>query len=160
LGAEATPERIAERIAEIERLVASATGFDTARGDVINVSAVEFLEGLAGVEASAPGMAETVGRHLGTMINALAFVIVVFLLSWFGLRPLIAAVTKKEDSDAMSFDELQLSLPNPLDNLQLPDPLGDVDGMGLGYGGSPFPDNMADGLRFNLQPDPQDPLAQ
>ncbi|MBI1619738.1 flagellar basal-body MS-ring/collar protein FliF [Aquamicrobium zhengzhouense] len=160
LGADATPERIAERIAEIERLVASATGFDTTRGDVINVSAVEFLEGLAGVEASAPGMAETLGRHLGTMVNALAFVIVVFLLSWFGLRPLIAAVIKKEDSDAMSFDELQLSLPNPLDNLQLPDPLGDVDGMGLGYGGSPFPDNMADDIRFKLKPAPQDRLAQ
>lgn len=162
LGENATPEQVADRIAEIEKVVASATGFDANRGDVINVSSVEFMEGLAGVEATEPGIMETLSRHLGTIINATAFIVVVFLLSWFGLRPLVAAVTKKEGADAMNFDDLQLSLPNPLDNLQLPDPLADADGlgMGIGYGGSPFPDNMADDIRFKLKPAPQDRLAQ
>src|SRR5690606_17278357 len=148
LGENATPEQVADRIAEIEKVVASATGFDANRGDVINVSSVEFMEGLAGVEATEPGIMETLSRHLGTIINATAFIVVVFLLSWFGLRPLVAAVTKKEGADAMNFEDLQLSLPNPLDNLQLPDPLADADGlgMGIGYGGSPFPDNMADDI--------------
>lgn len=162
LGENATPEQVADRIAEIEKVVASATGFDANRGDVINVSSVEFMEGLAGVEATEPGIMETLSRHLGTIINATAFIVVVFLLSWFGLRPLVAAVTKKEGADAMNFEDLQLSLPNPLDNLQLPDPLADADGlgMGIGYGGSPFPDNMADDIRFKLKPAPQDRLAQ
>ena len=160
LGAEATPERIAERIAEIEKLVSSAAGFDTARGDVINVSSVEFIDGIAGVEMAEPGMFESIGRHAGTMINALAFVVVVFLVSWFGLRPLVAAVAgKKEEDGEMNFGDIQLSLPNPLDAMQLPDPLsGDGDAMSA-FGG-PFPDHMADDIRFKIKPAPQDRLAQ
>ena len=158
LGQDPTPERMAERIAEIRTLVASATGLDQARGDVINVSSVEFIDGMAGVEIAEPGLLETIGHHVGTMINALAFIIVAFLVSWFGVRPLVAAVTKK-DGDGMTFDDIQLALPNPLDNLQLPDAMA-MDGDGIGYGGSPFPDNMADDIRFKLKPAPQDRLAQ
>ena len=160
LGADATPERIAERIAEIEKLVSSAAGFDTARGDVINVSSVEFIDGIAGVEMAEPGMFESIGRHAGTMINALAFVVVVFLVSWFGLRPLVAAVAgKKEEDGEMNFGDIQLSLPNPLDAMQLPDPLA-ADGEAMNPFGGPFPDHMADDIRFKIKPAPQDRLAQ
>ena len=48
LGKDATPEQISARIAEIQKVVASATGFSETRGDVINVSAVEFIDGLDG----------------------------------------------------------------------------------------------------------------
>ena len=48
LGETATPEQIAARVADIQKLVASATGFNETRGDVINVSAVEFIDGLDG----------------------------------------------------------------------------------------------------------------
>src|SRR5688572_30400161 len=48
LGADATPEKIAERVAEIEKLVSSATGYSETRGDIISVSAVEFIDGLDG----------------------------------------------------------------------------------------------------------------
>lgn len=156
LGAEATPERIAE----IEKLASSAAGFDTARGDVINVSSVEFIDGIAGVEMAEPGMFESIGRHAGTMINALAFVVVVFLVSWFGLRPLVAAVAgKKEEDGEMNFGDIQLSLPNPLDAMQLPDPLA-ADGEAMNPFGGPFPDHMADDIRFKIKPAPQDRLAQ
>ncbi len=156
IGENATPEQIADRIAEIRAVVASATGFDEQRGDIINVSSVEFIDGMAGVEAASPTWLETAGRHTGTMINALAFIVVVFLVSWFGLRPMVAAVTGKKEGEAgeMNFDDIQLSLPNPLDAMQLPDPLG-VDGMG-----GPFPDHMADDIRFRIKPAPQDRLAQ
>lgn len=170
LGAEATPEHIAQRVAEIEKLVASAAGLDTGRGDVINVSSVEFIDGIAGAEIAAGGFLEAAGRHTGTMINALAFIVVVFLVSWFGLRPMVAAVTgRKEGEGDMNFGDLQLSLPNPLDSLQLPDPLAaDGDGLGGGLGGamgmSPFgnafPDHMAGDIRFKIKPAPQDRLAQ
>ncbi|TIW15746.1 MAG: flagellar M-ring protein FliF, partial [Mesorhizobium sp.] len=40
LGKDATPEQIAKRVADIQKMVASATGFDDKRGDVIDVSAV------------------------------------------------------------------------------------------------------------------------
>ncbi|TIX61061.1 MAG: flagellar M-ring protein FliF, partial [Mesorhizobium sp.] len=39
LGKDATPEQIAKRVADIQKMVASATGFDDKRGDVIDVSA-------------------------------------------------------------------------------------------------------------------------
>ncbi|TIW72456.1 MAG: flagellar M-ring protein FliF, partial [Mesorhizobium sp.] len=48
LGKDATPEQIAKRVADIQKMVASATGFDDKRGDVIDVSAVEFINGLDG----------------------------------------------------------------------------------------------------------------
>ncbi len=155
IGENATAEQIAERITQIQAMVASATGLDLQRGDVINVSSVEFIDGIAGVEIAAPGWLDNASRHTGTMINALAFIVVVFLISWFGLRPMMAVITgKKEEDDLMNFDDIQLSLPNPLDGINLPDPLG-----GDAFGG-PFPDHMADDIRFKLKPAPQDRLAQ
>ena len=70
-------------------MVASATGFNEQRGDVINVSAVEFIDGLDGVEIDMPGFFDSLGAQTGTMINALAFVVVAFLVAWFGLRPMV-----------------------------------------------------------------------
>lgn len=155
LGENATPELVEQRIAEIRQVVASATGFDEARGDSINVSSVEFIESMVGTEMAAPGWLEMAGRHTGAMVNALAFIVVVFLVSWFGLRPMMAAVTKKQGDDAMNFDDIQLSLPNPLDSMQLPDVMGGENGEGYS-----FPDHMADDIRFKIKPAPQDRLAQ
>ena len=156
LGANATPDQINERIAEIQQVVTSAAGFDQERGDSINVTAVEFIEGIEGVEAAEPGWLEAAGRHTGTMINALAFVVVVFLVSWFGLRPMMAAIAKPAGGSDMNFDDIQLSLPNPLDSMGL----GDSAGGGLDGIGGPFPDHMADDIRFKIKPAPQDRLAQ
>ncbi len=91
LGADATPEKIAERVAEIQKLVSSATGYNETRGDMIDVSAVEFIDGLDGEAIEAPGILASVGQHAGTMINAAAFIVVVFLVAFFGLRPMVAA---------------------------------------------------------------------
>ena len=57
LGAEATPEKIAERVSEIQKLVSSATGYNETRGDIISVSSVEFIDGL-------DGEADRRARHL------------------------------------------------------------------------------------------------
>lgn len=156
LGETATPEQVRERIAEIQQVVASATGFDQGRGDSINVTAVEFIDGIDGVEAAAPGWFESIGQHTGTVINALAFIVVVFLVSWFGLRPMMAAVTKSSEEGDMNFEDIQLSLPNPLDSMAL----GDGVSGGLDAIGGPFPDHMADDIRFKIKPAPQDRLAQ
>lgn len=156
LGETATPEQIEERTAEIRQVVASATGFDQGRGDSINVTAVEFIDGIDGVEAAAPGWLESAGQHTGTMINALAFVVVVFLVSWFGLRPMMAAVTKSAEEGDMNFEDIQLSLPNPLDTMAL----GDAGAGGLDAAGGAFPEHAADDIRFKIKPAPQDRLAQ
>lgn len=160
LGTEATPERIAGRIAEIEKLVSSAAGLDAARGDVVNVSSVEFIDGIAGVETAEPGIMDSLGRQAGTMINALAFIIVAFLVTWFGLRPMVASITgRKDEAGEANFGDIQLSLPNPLDTMQLPDPLS-ADGEPMSPFGNAFPDHMADDIRFKIKPAPQDRLAQ
>ncbi|RWC82796.1 MAG: flagellar M-ring protein FliF, partial [Mesorhizobium sp.] len=90
LGKDATPEQIAKRVADIQKMVASATGFDDKRGDVIDVSAVEFINGLDGEPIEQPGILASIGTHTGTLINAGAFIVVVFLVAFFGLKPMAA----------------------------------------------------------------------
>jgi len=123
LGENAAPDALQARIAEIQTVVASATGFNEARGDMLNVAAVEFIDGLDGVETPEPGLLDTLGQHLGTMINALAFVLVAFLVTWFGLRPLTAAVMRGSAAEETGTEETVRALPQGAagePNLSLP----------------------------------------
>ena len=149
LGKDATPDLINARIAEIQKLVASATGFNEARGDAINVSAVEFIEGLDGEAVAEPGFFEAASHHVGTMINAMAFIVVVFLLAWFGLRPLAAALGKPMTVAGPSFEDVQRSLPTP-------DQAGQP---GAAVGTLPR-SNPLDDLRQKIRPAPQERLAR
>lgn len=151
LGANASPEQIAERIAAIQKMVASATGYNEGRGDVINVSAVEFIDGLDGVEVVEPGILERIGTHAGTLINAGAFIVVAFLLVWFGLKPMTAALTKPA-TDSPSFDEVQRSLPGPDGAVVAGDAAAALPGVA---GPNPLED-----LRQRLRPAPQERLAR
>jgi flagellar M-ring protein FliF len=150
LGKDATPEQIAQRIEEIQKVVASATGLDEARGDRLNVSAVEFIDGLDGTEIAAPGIMDSVGQHTGTIINAAAFVVVALLLAFFGLRPMVAAMQPPSDIPALngpSFEEMQRSLPTP--------ELAQSDGLAVPSMSRPAP---LDDLKF--KPAPQARLAR
>ena len=93
IGKDATPEQIQARVSEIETLVASATGYQKDRGDVITVSAVEFMADQDQAASAGAGILDKLGQQTGTLINAAAFVVVVFLLVWFGLRPVTAALS-------------------------------------------------------------------
>ncbi|MEQ1944682.1 flagellar basal-body MS-ring/collar protein FliF [Mesorhizobium sp. VNQ89] len=151
LGADATPEKIGERVAEIQKLVASATGLSETRGDIINVSAVEFIDGLDGVPVEGPGIMASVGQHAGTMINAAAFIVVVFLVAFFGLRPMVAAIGGGRAETASlagpSFEEVQRSLPGPdAPEVQASPAIS-----------APTP---LDELRQKIRPAPQDRLAR
>ncbi len=153
LGQQATPEMIEAKVREIEAVASTASGLDTERGDRITVSAVSFVDDIAGETIAAPGYLEMAGRYTGSMINALAFVVVVFLVSWFGLRPMVNALTGKEAPAEIpsSFEDLQLSLGAPLGNIALPDPLDQPT--------HADPDVM-DELKMKLRPAPQERLAQ
>lgn len=150
LGQNATPEAIAARVADIQKLVASATGFDEKRGDSINVSAVEFIDGLEGEEVSGPGVLASIGQYAGTMINAAAFIVVVFLVAFFGLRPMATALSRPATPALAgpSFEEVQRSLPTPEAAAEAPPALP---------GARP---NAIDDLRNKLRPAPQDRLAR
>ena len=60
-------------------------------------------------------MLASIGQHAGTMINAAAFIVVVFLVAFFGLKPMVAAIGKPAAPALAgpSFEEVQRSLPGP-----------------------------------------------
>ena len=159
LGKDATPEQIAKRVADIQKMVASATGFDDKRGDIIDVSAVEFIDGLDGEPIDQPGILASIGTHAGTMINAGAFIAVVFLVAFFGLRPMAAALTAAAKPAAVagpSFDDVQRSLPTPdapVAAIASQVPVGALPG--TRPGATPLDD-----LRQKIRPAPQERLAR
>ncbi|TRC81809.1 flagellar M-ring protein FliF [Mesorhizobium sp. WSM4307] len=157
LGKDATPEQIAKRVAEIQKMVTSATGLDDKRGDVIDVSAVEFIDGLDGEAIPQAGMLDSIGQHAGTLINAGAFIVVVFLVAFFGLRPMAAALTAKAMPalPGPNFDEVQRSLPTP-------EAAASADaGAAIGaLPGSRPGTNPLDDLRQKIRPAPQERLAR
>ena len=162
LGESATPEQIAERVAAIRETVASAAGFTETRGDVITVNAVEFIDGIDGEAIAGPGMLEMAGKHTGTVINAAAFVLVVFLVVWFGLRPLTAAL-QPSTATAQSFEDMQRALTGSPENLQIAaGPAGAIAGDNgeMAPGMARTAGNPIDELRNKLRPAPQDRLAR
>lgn len=83
------PGALDKQLKEIERIAAMAAGLSNERGDKIVVSAVDFVADANKLEpVPAPGLFDGLMRHLGTFINALAVLVVVFLLLQYGLRPL------------------------------------------------------------------------
>lgn len=157
VGPEGTAEQLQSRIDEIRTMVSSAAGFSEARGDVVHVSAVEFMEGLEGVDAAAPGVTDLLSRHIGTLINASAFVIVVFLVTWFGLRPLSAILVGRADNDNQpDMEEMQRSLPNPVGAPALPGIPG-IPGL-AGRAHSAM--SAGDDFESRIKPAPQERLAR
>jgi flagellar M-ring protein FliF len=179
LGAGATADQIQARVTEIENVVATAVGLDGERGDKVSVTALSFVEEAVAEGLASPGFLEAASQYTGSMINALAFVIVAFLVSWFGLRPLAAALTKSESVAGSDFGDLQLPFDSPLNNMALPDPLagmggndgggfpglagmGGMGGMGMGgMGGMGMPNesDVMEELKMRLRPAPQERLA-
>ncbi len=168
LGEGATAEMVDARVAEIQTVVATAAGLDDERGDKVSVTALSFVEEMASDATVEPGYLEIAGRYTGSMINAFAFIVVVFLVSWFGLRPLAGALTRSESVDGPDYGDLQLPFDSPLNNIALPDPLADMDGSGgaggmgafAGMGGSPSESDVMEELKMRLRPAPQERLAQ
>jgi flagellar M-ring protein FliF len=158
LGKGATPEQIAKRVADIQKTVASATGFDEKRGDIIDVSAVEFIDGLNGEPIEQPGMLASVGHYTGTLINAGAFIIVVFMVAFFGLRPMAAALMAKATPAIAgpSFNDVQRSLPTPESAAASE---GSAPGVGTLPGSRPGSTPLDD-LRQKIRPAPQERLAR
>ena len=112
LGGEATPEQTAAYLAELEQVVASASGIDAERGDRATVTVMEFLASeILTADAAQPGLLDTVKTQLGTIINALAFITVAVLLIMFGFRPLMRSTAAASGQDELGLDD-ELELPD------------------------------------------------
>jgi flagellar M-ring protein FliF len=97
-GASATPEAIDRQLKELERVVETAAGVDTKRGDRVTVSALDFAQ-TAETVAPVPGpsFVDEIMKQSGSILNALAIVVSAFLLVWFGLRPAIQAIIGEQE---------------------------------------------------------------
>ncbi|RWX76987.1 flagellar M-ring protein FliF [Neorhizobium lilium] len=93
VGEPADQAKIDAYLTEMQKIVASAAGTNQARGDVVTLTAMDFVESqLLDEAASGPGMMDVLNRNIGGIINSLAFVAVAFLVVWLGLRPLVRTV--------------------------------------------------------------------
>jgi flagellar M-ring protein FliF len=109
-------------IAEMQKLVASAVGLDDKRGDTVNVTAIDFLENQLLAEApTSEGFMDIFMRNMGSMMNALAFVVVAFLIVWLGFRPLIRAIGGPELAAARIGDNAGVVPLGETAGLELPD---------------------------------------
>ncbi len=89
VGEGADQAKIDAYIADMQKIVASAVGIDPARGDVITLTAMDFVNAqLLDEPVAGPTIMETLTRNLGGIINALAFILVAVVVVWMGLRPL------------------------------------------------------------------------
>jgi flagellar M-ring protein FliF len=84
---------IDSKIAEITQLAATAGGIDKQRGDQIQVTAVDFVEGSRDIAPVPPiGFVEMLNRQMGSFINAATILLVAAMLVWFGLRPAVNGI--------------------------------------------------------------------
>jgi flagellar M-ring protein FliF len=82
------PDVVDRQIKEIEQLVSSAAGLDKQRGDALKVTAVDFMfneHELAPEESL--GFSALLGKHLGSIINALTAIGIAAVIVIFGLAP-------------------------------------------------------------------------
>lgn len=92
LGAGADQAQIDAKLAEIRQLAIAAAGVSETRGDMVQVTSVEFMDGIDGVPLAESGTTAMLSEHIGTAINALAFVVATLLVVLLGVRPLIGAL--------------------------------------------------------------------
>jgi flagellar M-ring protein FliF len=99
LGDKATPEQIDKQVAEIEQLVSSAAGLRKDRGDIIKVSAVDFVDSGKELEPVPPvSIMEALMRQFGSIISALAMIGVAVLVVMVGLRPATRALIEMREA--------------------------------------------------------------
>ncbi|MHC2572792.1 flagellar basal-body MS-ring/collar protein FliF [Rhizobium leguminosarum] len=101
VGEPADQTKVDAYLAEMQKIVASAAGIDAKRGDVVTVTAMDFLENQL-LEDAAGGVRvmDMLSRNLAGIINSLAFVAVAFVVVWMGLRPLVRSVSGNGSSAA------------------------------------------------------------
>jgi flagellar M-ring protein FliF len=142
VGDPADQAKVDAFIAEMQKIVASAAGIDTKRGDVITVNAMDFLDDQVLAESSAgPGVMEMLSRNLAGIINSLAFVGVAALIVLVGFRPLIRAMTSGAGS----------ATPDALPQAAGGGSRTLMDGFGAGFGFDSTHDllSMEDAVGFN-----------
>ena len=148
--------RSEQELADLRELVASAVGFDEARGDVITLRSLEF-EPVAetGSEASAAGLLSGMYLDLMQIIQIVVLALVALVLGLFVMRPILTQPPRPapaelpspaSDGEALTGEIADGDLPEQ--NMQLVSDfdLGDMQmpmAMGNGFGDAPEDDPVA-----------------
>ncbi len=117
LGENPAPEAVDKALSEVKTLVASAAGITEARGDQLEVTAVDFVSNGQDLEpVPAPGVGEMLLKQSGTLVNALTILVVAVLVIWFGLKPAIRVIAGPSEgaNDNMALGSDSIELRNPL----------------------------------------------
>ncbi|KAA1185895.1 flagellar M-ring protein FliF [Rhizobium tropici] len=102
VGEGADPAKIDAYVAEMQKIVTTAAGVDTKRGDIVTVNAMDFLDNQLLEDASSSfSITDMLSRDMAGIINSLAFVAVAFLIVWMGFRPLIRSLGGSASSTAL-----------------------------------------------------------
>ncbi len=116
------------KLAEIEQLIGTAAGFDKARGDTIKVMAVDFVDAGHDLEpVVGTGLGEAVLRQSGTLINAGMVLIVTIVVTMFGIRPLVKALSAGAPAQAEAMGALGNEIMMP----ELPELPTSLEGVGM-----------------------------
>ncbi len=92
---------VERQMKEIEVIAAAAAGINTARGDKLSVSAVEFAEGVHGSDEAA-GILEKLWLHLDTVIISVTAIAALLIVVWAGLLPSVRTIITGRDGAQLS----------------------------------------------------------
>jgi flagellar M-ring protein FliF len=114
VGEPADQAKIDAYLAEMQKIVSSAAGLDKDRGDLVTVTAMDFIsDQLLDEAASGPSVMDMLSRNLAGIINSLAFVGVAFIIIWMGVRPIVRAVSGvTPNTVGVEGEETTLELPD------------------------------------------------
>ena len=114
LGEQPTAEQTSAFMAQLQQVVNTAAGVNAERGDLASITTMDFLDSeILAAETAPPGLMDALQAQIGTMINALAFIVVAALLVMFGFRPLLRpAGSAGTKALAEENDEIGLELPD------------------------------------------------
>ncbi len=89
-GTDAVP--VEHQLMDIEQLVSSAAGVSKNRGDALKVAAVSFVQDQGAAAAPAPSIVNMLAGQAGTVVNAIAVIVVAVLVILLGVRPAVRSI--------------------------------------------------------------------
>jgi flagellar M-ring protein FliF len=108
LGEGASDDALQQQIAELKRVLSAATGVSEQRGDRIEVSAVDFLsDGELMQPVAEIGFVGYLMRNMGTIINALAALAIVFLVMMMAVKPTIGILRENAQQRALESENAE-----------------------------------------------------
>jgi flagellar M-ring protein FliF len=92
LGEQASDDAINLKLVELQALAVSAAGTLEKRGDTVQLTAIDFIEGELAPEAPTDeGFGTLLSAHFSSLLNAAAIITVTVLVLMLGVRPVLKA---------------------------------------------------------------------